>query len=50
MSRSKSSKSDAPEEVEKVVKDTKKFIDKAVGEIGWDAATRQLILGSLSGW
>jgi len=50
MSRSKSSKSDAPEEVEKVVKDTKKFIDKAVGEIGWDAATRQLIFGSLSGW
>lgn len=43
-------KDEAAEKLEEAVKDTKKFIDKAVGEIGTKNATKQLILGSVSGW
>lgn len=41
---------DASEEAKKIVDDAKNFIEKAIGDIGKTSATKQLILGTASGW
>lgn len=49
--RSKSPRSeDGSEKLEEAVEDTRRFIDKAIGEIGEKAALQQLLLGSVTGW
>lgn len=37
-------------EVESFMKDTKKFIDKAIGDISKSSNSKQLIFGTASGW
>ncbi|XP_026319883.1 FUN14 domain-containing protein 1 isoform X2 [Hyposmocoma kahamanoa] len=41
---------DASEDAKKIVDDAKNFIEKAVADIGKTSATKQLILGTASGW
>lgn len=41
---------DASEDAKKIVDDAKNFIEKAIGDIGKTSATKQLILGTASGW
>ncbi|CAK1539966.1 unnamed protein product [Leptosia nina] len=41
---------DASEEAKKIVDDAKNFIEKAIADIGKTSATKQLILGTASGW
>lgn len=41
---------DASEDAKKIVDDAKNFIDKAIADIGRTSATKQLILGTASGW
>lgn len=41
---------EASEEAKKIVDDAKNFIEKAIGDIGKTSATKQLILGTASGW
>lgn len=46
----KPKKDDASEEAKKIVDDAKNFIEKAIEDIGSTSATKQLILGTASGW
>lgn len=41
---------DASEEAKKIVDDAKNFIERAIADIGKTSATKQLILGTASGW
>lgn len=41
---------DASDDAKKIVDDAKNFIEKALGDIGKTSATKQLILGTASGW
>lgn len=41
---------DASEDAKKIVDDAKNFIEKAISDIGKTSATKQLILGTASGW
>ncbi|XP_041975537.1 FUN14 domain-containing protein 1 isoform X1 [Aricia agestis] len=41
---------DAADDAKKVVDDAKNFIEKAISDIGKTSATKQLILGTASGW
>lgn len=41
---------DASEDAKKIVDDAKNFIEKAIADIGKTSATKQLILGTASGW
>ncbi|CAH4031104.1 unnamed protein product [Pieris brassicae] len=41
---------DTSEEAKKIVDDAKNFIEKAITDIGKTSATKQLILGTASGW
>lgn len=41
---------DAAEDAKKIVDDAKNFIEKAIADIGQTSATKQLILGTASGW
>lgn len=41
---------DAAEDAKKIVDGAKNFIEKAVADIGKTSATKQLILGTASGW
>ncbi|XP_026731318.1 FUN14 domain-containing protein 1-like isoform X1 [Trichoplusia ni] len=43
-------KEDASEDAKKIVDDAKNFIEKAISDIGKTSATKQLILGTASGW
>lgn len=43
-------KEDASEDAKKIVDDAKNFIEKAISDIGKTSATKQLILGTTSGW
>lgn len=38
------------EDAKKIVDDAKNFIEKAIADIGKTSATKQLILGTASGW
>ncbi|XP_045777126.1 FUN14 domain-containing protein 1A-like isoform X1 [Maniola jurtina] len=46
----KPKKDDSSEEAKKIVDDAKNFIEKAIADIGSTSATKQLILGTASGW
>lgn len=46
----KPKKEDTSEEAKKIVDDAKNFIEKAISDIGKTSATKQLILGTTSGW
>lgn len=46
----KPKKDDTSEEAKKIVDDAKNFIEKAIADIGKTSATKQLILGTASGW
>ncbi|XP_061708815.1 FUN14 domain-containing protein 1 isoform X1 [Cydia pomonella] len=41
---------DAAEDAKKIVDEAKNFIERAVADIGKTSATKQLILGTASGW
>ncbi|KOB65651.1 FUN14 domain-containing protein 1 [Operophtera brumata] len=41
---------DPAEDAKKIVDDAKNFIEKAIADIGQTSATKQLILGTASGW
>ncbi|KAG7310710.1 hypothetical protein JYU34_003515 [Plutella xylostella] len=41
---------DASEDAKKIVDDAKNIIEKAIADIGKTSATKQLILGTASGW
>ncbi|XP_013191261.2 FUN14 domain-containing protein 1 [Amyelois transitella] len=41
---------DSSEDAKKIVDDAKNFIEKAISDIGKTSATKQLILGTASGW
>ncbi|CAH2238221.1 FUN14 domain-containing protein 1A isoform X1 [Pararge aegeria] len=46
----KPKKDETSEEAKKIVDDAKNFIEKAIADIGSTSATKQLILGTASGW
>ncbi|CAG9581360.1 unnamed protein product [Danaus chrysippus] len=46
----KPKKDETAEEAKKIVDDAKNFIEKAIADIGKTSATKQLILGTASGW
>lgn len=41
---------DPTEDAKKIVDDAKNFIEKAISDIGTTSATKQLLLGTASGW
>ncbi|XP_069678105.1 FUN14 domain-containing protein 1 isoform X2 [Periplaneta americana] len=36
--------------IDEVAKETKGFIDRVLGDVGKSSATKQLVIGSISGW
>ncbi|XP_023939478.1 FUN14 domain-containing protein 1 isoform X2 [Bicyclus anynana] len=46
----KPKKEESSDEAKKIVDDAKNFIEKAIADIGSTTATKQLILGTASGW
>lgn len=46
----KPKKDETSEDAKKIVDDAKNFIEKAIADIGKTSATKQLILGTASGW
>ncbi|XP_014216080.1 FUN14 domain-containing protein 1 isoform X2 [Copidosoma floridanum] len=47
---SKKGKDDANREVSDVAKDAKSFIEKILGDVSKTSATKQIVIGSASGW
>lgn len=47
---SKKGKDDANREVSDVAKDAKTFIEKILGDVSKTSATKQIIIGTTSGW
>jgi FUN14 domain-containing protein 1 len=47
---SKKSKEDANREVSDITKDAKSFIDKIFGDMSKISATKQIAVGTVSGW
>jgi hypothetical protein len=37
-------------DIEEVARETKGFIDRVLGDVGKSSATKQLAIGSISGW
>jgi hypothetical protein len=47
----KSKKEEANDSIiDEISNDTKGFIDRVLGDVGKSSATKQLLLGSISGW
>lgn len=46
----KKTKDDANREVSDVAKDAKSFIEKILGDVSKTSATKQIVIGTTSGW
>lgn len=47
---SKKGKEDANREVSDVAKDAKSFLEKILGDVSKTSATKQIVIGTASGW